>query len=149
MKLLIHVIQIVCVFCTACTITSCQHKDNREDVAIHTAKQGPFEVIVEIAKKNADAIVLTGKMKYNGDRDIQLRHSDPLISIVVLPMGEEAAHTFDSVERTTLMKPDEILTVSGPTEFKTEQAQSEVSVLAKFDFDDRAYAIPLKFSYGR
>lgn len=143
MKLLIKLMCVISIVCLPC----CANTDNKDKVISRSAFMGPFEIIVELMKNSNNSIIITRKLKYEGDQDIQIHHANPLISVVVSSKGSEVAHSFDSIELKTDLKPNETLTYGDPIMVNASQGNSIVSVLANFEFEGSAYSIPLEFEY--
>ncbi len=138
---LMFIVSIVCI------VSSCNYNDEEEKTMLYSASKGDFEIIVDLKENEDNSILITRKLKYKGDQDIQIHHSNPLISVLVASRGSNIAHTFDSIGLKTVLKSNETITYSAPTMFQAPKGDSMVSVLASFECDGNAYSIPLEFEY--
>jgi len=151
-----RLIRLICAAGLLCMASGCESGGDEARIVSRSAVDGPFELIVELEQVDAHTVLITRKLRYEGDRDIEIRHSRPLISVSV-KSGESGEskesselkliHVFDNIGLRTAIKADGTVTDGEPMEVKATRGESFVSALAMFTCDGTDYSIPLEFEY--
>ena len=143
-----RLLRLMCLIGMACILSSCGNGDDTGGTESYSAGDGPFVLIAEWKTREDNTVIVTRKLKYSGNQNIQIRHGDPLISVAVEPKEPkepfEILHMFNSIGLTTSIRPNETIVYGEPVQLDVSRGDT-VSVLASFEYDGTRYSIPLKF----
>ncbi|MCR2803314.1 hypothetical protein [Paenibacillus soyae] len=136
----------IIILCFAIGLAGCSRGGGPSIIAEKSASEGPFELIVEVQRLDDQRLQLIRKLKFSGDQDIEISHSDPLISISYSADGNAEAHHFDDIGLTSALQKKETLTYGEPIVVERIEEAKHVSAFAYFTYLDTRYHLSVEIT---